>query len=55
MTSSDTPYDKEYTRFEAFTATVHNEIFSGGQPCQCGDGVRHFRDCLCLRHERWVL
>jgi hypothetical protein len=24
---------------------VFNEMFSGDQPCQCGVGIRRFRDC----------
>lgn len=37
--------------FEAFTATICNEVFLGDRPCDDGVGVQRFGDCLCFHHQ----
>lgn len=41
----------ENTWFEAFTATVCNEVFLGDRPCDDGVGVQRYGDCLYFHHQ----
>jgi hypothetical protein len=43
--------DSQFVRFEAFTASECNEVFSGDQLCDNGVSIQRFRDCLCLHYQ----
>jgi hypothetical protein len=45
MTSNDSMTMNVYGLEPSWRQYHFNEVVSGGQPCQCGVGVRHFRDC----------